>query len=122
MAESGSAAAAILDQSQPRVSQHLKQLCEAGLLERFRDGKRVFYRVPRVQHADSTLKRLLELVPDDDPVFAADWNLLLELGSHAGIFCIVPAVMGPRRHFIEKDRVVVVDEKRPLGSIRGLSR
>ena len=64
--------------SQPRVSQQLKALCDAGLLSRFRDGKRVFYRVPREQHADSTLKRLLDLVPDDDPVFAADWELLLK--------------------------------------------
>ena len=73
--------------SQPRVSQQLKALCDAGLLSRFRDGKRVFYRVPRVQHADSILKRLLELVPDDDPVFAADWNLLLEgRGKRIGDF------------------------------------
>ena len=35
----------ILGLSQPRVSQHLKQLCDAGLLERFRDGHFVFYRV-----------------------------------------------------------------------------
>ena len=31
--------------SQPRVSQHVKHLCEAGLFERFRDGKRVYYRI-----------------------------------------------------------------------------
>ena len=36
----------ILGQSQPRVSQHLKILCSAGLLQRFRDGHYVFYRVP----------------------------------------------------------------------------
>jgi ArsR family transcriptional regulator len=37
---------AVTGQSQPRISQQLKLLCEAGLLGRFRDGKRVFYRVP----------------------------------------------------------------------------
>ena len=31
----------ILDQSQPRVSRHLKLLAEAGLIERFPDGASV---------------------------------------------------------------------------------
>lgn len=34
----------ILGQSQPRVSRHLKLLCAAGLLERFKEGSWVFYR------------------------------------------------------------------------------
>jgi len=34
----------ILGQSQPRVSRHLKLLCEAKLLQRFREGSWVFYR------------------------------------------------------------------------------
>ena len=36
----------VTGQSQPRISQHLKQLCAADLLERFRDGHFVYYRVP----------------------------------------------------------------------------
>jgi len=35
----------ILGQSQPRVSRHLKLLIEAGLLERFREGNLMFYRI-----------------------------------------------------------------------------
>lgn len=35
----------ILDQSQPRVSRHLKLMTDAGLIERFPDGARVFYRL-----------------------------------------------------------------------------
>lgn len=35
----------ILDQSQPRVSRHLKLLAEAGVVERFPDGAWVFYRL-----------------------------------------------------------------------------
>jgi ubiquinone/menaquinone biosynthesis C-methylase UbiE len=35
---------AIVAQSQPRVSRHLKLLCEAGLLQRFKEGSWVFYR------------------------------------------------------------------------------
>ena len=34
----------IVGQSQPRVSRHLKLLCEADLLERFKEGSWVFYR------------------------------------------------------------------------------
>jgi ArsR family transcriptional regulator len=35
----------ILEQSQPRVSRHLRLLAEAGLVERFPDGSWVFYRL-----------------------------------------------------------------------------
>ncbi|MBU6297380.1 MAG: metalloregulator ArsR/SmtB family transcription factor [Alphaproteobacteria bacterium] len=34
----------IVGQSQPRVSRHLKLLCGAGLIERFKEGSWVFYR------------------------------------------------------------------------------
>src|SRR3977135_4453608 len=34
----------ILGQSQPRVSRHLKLRCDAGLLERAKEGSWVFYR------------------------------------------------------------------------------
>lgn len=66
-------------QSQPRVSQHLKQLCDAQLLERFRDGKRVYYRVPAAQGRLTSARRLLELIPHEDPVMAADAERLREL-------------------------------------------
>lgn len=35
----------LLDQSQPRVSRHLKVLAEAGLVERYQEGAWVFYRL-----------------------------------------------------------------------------
>src|SRR5205823_8044088 len=50
--------AQILGQSQPRVSRHLKLLCEAGLLDRFREGSWVFYRL-RSGSAATTLTRHL---------------------------------------------------------------
>jgi ubiquinone/menaquinone biosynthesis C-methylase UbiE len=68
----------VIGQSQPRISQQLKQLCDAGLLRRFRDGKRVFYRVPGERHSGPELRQLLDLIPDDDPIFEADWRLLLK--------------------------------------------
>jgi ArsR family transcriptional regulator len=61
--------------SQPRVSQHLKQLISARLLERFRDGHFVYYRVP--QHGrDASTRRLLALLPAKEPEFAADLEKL----------------------------------------------
>lgn len=68
----------VIGQSQPRISQQLKVLCDAGLLSRFRDGKRVFYRVPRHRTGSPALRQLLELIPDSDPVFESDWGLLLQ--------------------------------------------
>lgn len=39
--------AVVLDQSQPRVSRHVRILSEAGVIERHREGSWVFLRVPR---------------------------------------------------------------------------
>lgn len=69
----------VIGQSQPRVSQHLKQLCEAGLLERFRDGRHVYYRSRA--RGDSVHRRLLALVPESDARFAADAARLRRLRS-----------------------------------------
>ena len=72
----------VLGLSQPRVSQHLKALCDAGLLTRFRDGQFVYYRGVS-EGAEATLRRrLLELVHDDD-AFATDLARLHGLRSDA---------------------------------------
>jgi SAM-dependent methyltransferase len=62
----------VTGQSQPRVSQHLKKLCEAGLLERFRDGKRVYYRIPAPRGSALARRALLELIPATDATMQAD--------------------------------------------------
>lgn len=62
----------ILNQSQPRVSRHLKLLTEAGLVERFPDGAWVFYRLPATDPGRSTAERLLGLVDDEDPAWLRD--------------------------------------------------
>lgn len=59
-------------QSQPRVSQHLKQLCNVALLERFKDGHFVFYRVSGSGAEAATRRRLLALLPGDEPQFEKD--------------------------------------------------
>lgn len=58
----------ILGQSQPRVSRHLKLLCEAGLLERLPEGSWVFYRLAAAKLA----RKLLQLLPAEDPILARD--------------------------------------------------
>ncbi|MDJ0941450.1 MAG: metalloregulator ArsR/SmtB family transcription factor [Woeseiaceae bacterium] len=76
----------IMGQSQPRVSQHLKKLCDSGLVERFRDGHFVYYRVPTRGSEGRTLRNLIDLLPADEPEFERDSERLRELrGSSAGI-------------------------------------
>jgi ArsR family transcriptional regulator len=73
--------------SQPRVSQHLKQLIAEDLLERFRDGHFVFYRVPSNGGGSSARRKLLALLPDDEPEFARDLEKLRKLraGDEPGV-------------------------------------
>ena len=52
----------ILDQSQPRVSRHLKLLAAAGLIERFPDGAWVFYRLSGHGAARRLLDQALRLI------------------------------------------------------------
>jgi ArsR family transcriptional regulator len=66
----------ILGQSQPRVSRHLKLLCDAGLLDRFREGSWAFYRLAQQSHGRELARLLAELVPEDDPMVALDCERL----------------------------------------------
>lgn len=74
----------VTGQSQPRISQHLKQLCAAHLLERFKDGHFVYYRVPGEGEGAATRRGLLALLPDDEPRFEKDVNTLREIRSQGG--------------------------------------
>jgi ubiquinone/menaquinone biosynthesis C-methylase UbiE len=67
---------AILGQSQPRVSRHLKLLCEGGLLERVPEGSRVFHRLDRTSRV---ARQLAALIPGDDPLHARDRVRLAEI-------------------------------------------
>jgi ArsR family transcriptional regulator len=75
----------VMGQSQPRISQHLKQLCGAGLLERFRDGHFVYYRVPLDSGQASQRRRLFALLPDDEPAFERDFDKLCDLRAKQGM-------------------------------------
>lgn len=65
----------ILGQSQPRLSRHLKLLCDAGLLERVREGANVWLGLPSEGAGAgraALVRDLVARVPADDPVLAAD--------------------------------------------------
>lgn len=70
----------ILGQSQPRVSRHLKLLCEAGLLERFKEGTWVFYRAADEEAPAQLAETLHALVEtESDPEFGPDLRRLAEV-------------------------------------------
>ena len=62
----------ILDQSQPRVSRHLKLLTEAGLAERFPDGAWVFYRLSADGPRRTLLNAALARIAEADPLLSRD--------------------------------------------------
>ena len=63
---------AILGQSQPRISRHLKLLAEAGLIDRHPEGAWVFYRLTDDGSARRFAGDLLALVDAGDPVLVRD--------------------------------------------------
>lgn len=70
----------ILGQSQPRVSRHLKLLCDAGLVDRFPEGSWVFYRLADDNStAGQIARQLVSLVPDDDFQSTLDRRRLAEI-------------------------------------------
>ncbi|ESQ93565.1 ArsR family transcriptional regulator [Asticcacaulis sp. AC460] len=71
----------ILDQSQPRISRHLKLMAEAGLIERFPDGAWVFYRLSSAPAIRPLVDTILKLMGE----------------THAGDLRQLEAVRGARR-------------------------
>ncbi len=69
----------ILGISQPRVSRHLKVMCESGLLERFREGAWVFYRVAQNGPGAEVARSIVRMLPEADP------DLDLDRGRLQGI-------------------------------------
>jgi ArsR family transcriptional regulator len=62
----------ILEQSQPRVSRHLKIMVDAGLLDRFRDGAYVFFRLALDGWNTQLAHLLVKLLPTNDHDIAHD--------------------------------------------------
>ncbi len=61
----------ILGQSQPRLSRHLKLLCDCGLLDRVREGANVWFALPTGEEG-ALARELVGRLPSDDPVLEAD--------------------------------------------------
>ena len=68
--------AQILGQSQPRVSRHLKLLAEAGLLDRFREGSRIYHRLVQEGPGAEVARHLIAMLPEDDQDLALDLERL----------------------------------------------
>src|SRR5438874_9726460 len=63
---------AILRQSQPRISRHLRLLAEAGLVERFREGSWAFFRLAEREGAANLARELIARLDPDDVTLARD--------------------------------------------------
>lgn len=73
-----------LRQSEPRVSRHLKILCEAGLIERLRQGQWVHYRLSAQPEAAAFSRGLLAQIDRRDPLLIGDRSKVRGAGAHSG--------------------------------------
>jgi ArsR family transcriptional regulator len=66
----------ILGQSQPRVSRHLKLLCDGGLLDRSREGSWVYFRLTTHGTGAEIARTLVDSIPSDDGTLTRDLERL----------------------------------------------
>lgn len=86
----------ILEQSQPRVSRHLKILAEARLVSHFRDGQWVYYRLdPPVSGAD-IVERIVSLARARDDGIVADQARMTAVRQRRERYAL-SAPSGPKR-------------------------
>ncbi|MBK8837842.1 MAG: metalloregulator ArsR/SmtB family transcription factor [Hyphomonadaceae bacterium] len=71
--------AQVLNQSQPRLSRHLKFLTSAGLIERLPEGAWVFYRLPVEGRARALVDTLNAAIDPDDAAIRRDRVRLAEV-------------------------------------------
>lgn len=69
----------ILGLSQPGISRHLKLLTDAGVLERFSEGTKVFHRLSNGGTGGDVARHLISLVPEDNERLARDREGLEEV-------------------------------------------
>ena len=62
----------ILGQSQPRVSRHLKLLCDGGLLERFQEGSWAFFHLPTTGPGAELVRSLVAHISVHDATVRRD--------------------------------------------------
>ena len=62
----------ILGQSQPRISRHLKLLADGGLIERYREGSWVFFRIAETGAPGRLARDFIQSLDPDDIVLRRD--------------------------------------------------
>ncbi len=91
----------ILDQSQPRISRHLRLLVEAGLLRRHQEGNWAYYRLSEAAAGGELARLLVDLMPADDSSHAQD---LARLGSVKEAWAVTAAAYF-KKHAPEWSRI-----------------
>src|SRR5512144_868341 len=91
---------AILRQSQPRLSRHLRLLSEAGLVERHREGSWAFFRLGETGGTPDIVRALITRLDPNDPVIARDRDRLAAVRAARA----AAAQNYFRRHAAEWDR------------------
>ena len=92
---------AILRQSQPRLSRHLRLLAEAGLVERNREGSWAFFRLADRGSAVDLARSVIARLDPNDPVIARDRERLAAVRAARA----AAAQSYFRRHAAEWDRI-----------------
>jgi len=70
---------AILAQSQPRVSRHLKLMCEAGLVDRHKEGSWVLFRLSESGAGAAVARLIVDLLPAKDELLRRDAERLASI-------------------------------------------
>ncbi len=92
---------AILRQSQPRLSRHLRLLGEAGLVERHREGSWAFFRLCERGSSADIARELIARLDPNDPLIARDRDQLAAVRARRA----AAAQNYFRRHAAEWDRI-----------------
>ncbi len=74
----------VVEQSQPRVSRHLRLLCQSGLLQRFQEGATVFYRLAWQGAGEQLTALTLRMMSREDKLFAQDRQRLAAVREDRG--------------------------------------
>ena len=92
---------AILRQSQPQLSRHLRLLAEAGLVERHREGSWAFFRLGEAGGAADIARTLIARLDPNDAIVARDRERLAAVRAAR----VAAAQNYFRRHAAEWDRI-----------------
>jgi len=110
---------AVLEQSQPRISRHLKMLCDAELLDRFREEHWVYYRVAAAGLGHEFRQRVFALIAREDATLLADQRRLATVLAARVKDAIATAKDGATGADLGELHDVLIDElgSEPIGEL-----